>query len=768
MIGAAARAWARRVGALVLTLLVVTAMPASAAVGDTVWSHNKHSDTVSDVEMNDEIVVSGSDDGLTQAEYRNGTAAWNHTRISDANGIGMGGGFVATAAENDEIDVAAAKDGSQQASISSGFGNKWNGVSIGPDGQLVAGTANADEGQLFVYDIDGNFQWEYEYQDGANNDGFRNQMYGVAVGENHVVAGGRQNILHIFDRSGTEEHAISVGGTVQDAAINDGTVVAAAGGKITAYDADTGDKLWQQSRGADAVDIDGRTVVSGGGSGDVVVADRDSGVENFRYSEGGTIRGVGVDGQLLALSDGGEVKAIENGPSFDDPDPTSGGYDDSVPLEVSVAGTNGDTYTVAWYDTTAGDETIIASKQVSSDARVSATWDIETTDSRTYRARLREDGSVVAQTQEFEINTPQTLEIRNETAPGSLVTSDVTVQFFGEDGDAAGERTTSDGTIDMSGLPRDGAVTLLVTADGFTDRTTIAKTIFEPQRIYLLDEDVSSSTIRFELNDQTGRFSPGETILRVQKPIEENGERAFQTVAGDRFDSGGSVITTLETGQRYRLEVTNDRGETRVLGSYTTSGDAAEPLPIGEIVLAGDARDAGVAAQASLQNGPPDASHSQEVRMMLIDSDRATSTFDLQIVNESGGIIRNQTTEEGPFGRFAETYPLQPSEFNGSETLYVEFNVTRNGERQQIRRPIGDVPDIATDWAINDRVLELMGFVGLVGVMGLVVIANASLAAIVGVLVAALMTLLGILDIPAVAIGVAGSVAILYRLGDQR
>jgi outer membrane protein assembly factor BamB len=751
---------------LALAVLVASAPTAAAdeAEGEERWSHNNHPNWVNDVEATGQYVVSGGYDGIVDARDHSGTQQWQHTRFGDVEGVGVGGGYVAVINTDGDVDVADIGDGSRVSTYSM----SQYGRDVVVDESLVA--AGSSDGKLAAAAPDtGNTLWTTS-EPGS--------VQGVALTGEYVIAGSSGGGIYVFDRADGslvwKNESVYGNREITDVAAGGDTLAVAGegpndGDAVAAFNVHSGDQRWidrSHSTTPNGVDFDGRTIVSGDDDGDVFAWDPATGRERFRHSlHWQSVFGVAVQGTVIASGDyDGTVIAAENGPSLQDPSPTDGQFEDSVPLDVTVADTGGDPYTVRFVNASSG--AAIDSQTVSGDGEVSTVWDIDGSEPAPWYAVIEESGSEVDRTREFELNIPETLEIRNETNPSELVTTnaEITVQFFS--GGSVEERSTTDGTIDLDGLPPGGPLVVLVNADGYFERTVIIESIFQQQRVYLLDQDVSSSSVRFRLEDQTGRFPSEETTLRIQKPITETGDTTFQTVASDRFDAGGSLISELETGQRYRLAVENEDGETRALGSYTVSGDATEPLPIGEIVIAGEVRDGGVAAQASLQNPPADASHGKEVRMILVDREQLTDNFTVRIVNESGTIVRSETTQVGPFGRWAETYPVTSATWEDNETLYVQYTISRDGELIEIERPVGDLPDLAEDWALDGRVLELMGLVGIVALMGFLVIAAPSLAAIVGVLFASILTLLGIVDIPGVALGVAGSVAILYRLGE--
>ena len=650
-----------------LAALVTTAAPASAAVGDVVWSHTKHSDAVKAVDSNGTTVFSGGESSVQAVAASDGSTVWSSSIA--ANDLDESNGTVAVA-EYFTNDVVAldADAGTQQWSHSH---HTDGSLSVAANTTYVASGA-ADNRVVLADAGDGAEVWNHSYH------GVR--VRGVAIADGVVISyDGNGNVVAADAGDGSKEWNNGFG-TVGSITISDGghTAYLSDGQDLVALNTSDGSVRWRQAVADSSItDVatNGTTVVASVDNGNLVAYTTQKRETIFKASDGSNARAATVDGSQ-------------------------------------------------WY-------------------------------------AAYGDNSVVA----FDADLRSTLFIRDEQNPEQLVTDETNITLESLDGDGVYTTTVSDGTADLAGLE---AEPLIVRAgpDGWGKRSLVVSDTSSTRTVYVLNTSAATSNIRFELEDQTGRFDADETILRIQRPIQRDGDTTFETVLSDRFGATKSLSVTLETGQNYRLVVENDAGEIRTLGSYDVSGDAAEPLPIGEIVIAGDARDGGVAAQASLQNPPPDASHGKEVRMILIDRERLTENFTVRIVNESGAVIRPGTNETGPFGRWAETYPVTSATWDGNETLYVQYNISRNGEVIEIERPVGDLPDLAEDWAIDGRVLELMGLVGIVALMGFVVIAAPSLAAIVGVLFTTILTLLGIVDIPGVALGVAGSVAILYRLGE--
>jgi hypothetical protein len=180
--------------------------------------------------------------------------------------------------------------------------------------------------------------------------------------------------------------------------------------------------------------------------------------------------------------------------------------------------------------------------------------------------------------------TPTELEIRSEQNPGSLVTSAATVNvtFYGDDGSTE-TRTTTNGIIDMDGLPLDTPFTVQVEADGYITRQSYVESVIERETIYLLEDTTTAVESNFVVDDPTGEFSPQNSRVFVKKPITRNGTTTYQTVVADIAGFSG-FSTTLEQDQRYLLEVKNiDTGEVRQVGPYVARVSETVRLKIDQL-----------------------------------------------------------------------------------------------------------------------------------------------------------------------------------------
>jgi hypothetical protein len=276
-------------------------------------------------------------------------------------------------------------------------------------------------------------------------------------------------------------------------------------------------------------------------------------------------------------------------------------------------------------------------------------------------------------------STPATLEVRNESAPSSLVTtnSEITVTFFADDGNTIVERTSNDGRFDMSGLPADKTYVIEVDADGYRSRNVIITSLFDQQTVYLLPNSAPAAQVEFKLNDDTGRFDSSNSRLFVDIPLNVSGSTAYKTAFADRFGASQSLRVTLRDNTRYRLRVVNDDGDERVLGSYTVAGSDVVTLDIGQLQFAVDTGQSTYDISSSTltnQNGTV-----TDVRFAYRDPAQQTSRIDISVQTLNGSIIGNDSGTNGPYGNYSFTQPVSNATAQ-NHTFVVAYEIVRNGE----------------------------------------------------------------------------------------
>ncbi|WPH59268.1 hypothetical protein AFNJKBDN_CDS0051 [Halorubrum virus V_ICIS4] len=329
-------------------------------------------------------------------------------------------------------------------------------------------------------------------------------------------------------------------------------------------------------------------------------------------------------------------------------------------------------------------------------------------DAGEYDIRLQEGPS------QLEIRDLQTRELITEGPNGSAV--NVEVQFFGGEKTVT-TRNTTDGTIDMTGLPADERFALSIDAgEGYYQRNIIMPSLIEQRTAYLLnasDPDIEVVQPRFFLEDPSNQFDTEQSEIVFERPIEINGTTEYVAVSGDRFGLNG-FDTTLEEGQRYRVTVRDpDSGATRRLGEYTATATEQVTLSVQDVEFDSVSDVDGLEWGADYIGNENQA---DEVRFIFRDS-VGTQSLDYQIVergNESNVLASGTAT-----GNVTVTEPVPPSE---SDTVWrVSFNATRtSGETLSASRvvsagrlPVG--PGLAPEWQTAIAVVGLFVVAGLFG-----------------------------------------------------
>jgi len=179
------------------------------------------------------------------------------------------------------------------------------------------------------------------------------------------------------------------------------------------------------------------------------------------------------------------------------------------------------------------------------------------------------------------VSAPSQLSIYNESNSSELLnqtTFDVTLYFDNGTGPAiVEERTVSDGTVNLTGLPAGEDFVVSVEGDGWVNRRIVVPSIYDTQRVYMLNSSVDTTPVVFKLEDFTGTFPQDETVLLVERGV--NG--TYQTVLGDEFGATGQFPATLATGVRHRLVLLNtETGERRVAGTYTPLAGGEQTITV--------------------------------------------------------------------------------------------------------------------------------------------------------------------------------------------
>jgi hypothetical protein len=404
---------------------------------------------------------------------------------------------------------------------------------------------------------------------------------------------------------------------------------------------------------------------------------------------------------------------------------------------------------------TVGSETLTANSTANTSltADIGGTWEWRATATDSYGERVS--------SQTFTFSAPATLEIRNETEPNELIDStnaSATVTFFGTD--TVVSRDVNNGTADLSGLPADEEFVAVIDADGYFSRRIVIPSIYQQETAYLLAENETAANVVFQLDDSTGNFDPEETTLFVEKAITRNNQTEYRVIAADEFGASGEFAVDLLDDTRYRLRVMNQQGDQRVLGSYTTSGDALATVPIGDVAI-GEDYDGGAAVQTNLVK----SGGYQYVKVTYVDSANATDELELGVELENGTVVRPNTTETIGGDVYSET--INVSQYPDDTTYRVYYSADRDGETLSGTDTLNGVSAPLAGVPLDPQAASIGSWVGILAVGGLIGIASGPFGALAMVVTATFFTILGTVGIPSLLLTIAGAVAILARIGDR-
>lgn len=417
------------------------------------------------------------------------------------------------------------------------------------------------------------------------------------------------------------------------------------------------------------------------------------------------------DAQILIDNVGATFDAHE--PEFDNASATPTGEinqrKQTLSIDLSDADfgdPQNDSLTVDWYQ----DGSQFASETVTSNGTISQSTDFVTGGEHTWHAEVTDTYGITNTSATFTVDVPRNLTIYNESAPEQIVnqSTNVEVTFFADD--TVITRNSTDGIVNLSGLPADEPFIARASADGWYSRTKIIPSLFEDQRLYLANKTVvTANEVRFDLNDQSGRFPRDESDLYIKKALTRNGSTTFETIHSDEFGATG-ITVDLENDTRYRLVVENGQGDRRNVGPYTSTTSELVELTPGVAGLNLDPAPGTYEWDAEFDNSTgtygsvvfdyaDDGNLTDELRVTIYERGNASNEF----VN---------TTEPGPLGNATITYMLQNND-ERNLTFAVEFEADRDGETENGLKYVSRTPDERLP-GLADWIQEMLAFVVLI------------------------------------------------------
>jgi len=348
----------------------------------------------------------------------------------------------------------------------------------------------------------------------------------------------------------------------------------------------------------------------------------------------------------------------------------------------------------------------------------------------TYSLRLQDGPSTLA------IRDVMTQELITQTDNGTDI--NVTVQFFGDDG-AVQQRTTSDGTIDMTGLPAEQRFAVTVEAgDEYVQRQAIIPSILDQQAAYLLPQDVNITTVepRFILEDPSNQFDTERSEIVLERPIETDNGTDFVAVAGDRVGINGYDVI-LERDQRYRVIVTDpDSGARREIGEFTPTQSEQVTLTVQDVEFDSVSEVSGLDWTARLVENENDAN---EVEFIYRDG---LDTEDLQYAIYERGNESNVLVSGSADGNVTVSEIVPPGEEN--TVWVVEWEATRtSGETLEATRPVSSDQLPVGPEGLPQNWQTIIAMIVLIAVAGLFGAANPGVGGIAVAAVGGVFFLLG-------------------------
>jgi hypothetical protein len=316
---------------------------------------------------------------------------------------------------------------------------------------------------------------------------------------------------------------------------------------------------------------------------------------------------------------------------------------------------------------------------------------------------------------------PSTLFVYNESAPSQLIdnNANLRIRFFTEGSSDVVERTVTDGTVDLSGLPPDERliVTVKESDSNYTYRRTVIESLSEQQEVYLLPESQNSVDVEFDLTDYSGNYPTGSTLLFLEKPISKDfdgdgsEETQYQVITGDTFGPSGSFPATLEQNERYRLRIQNLPNQ-RLLGGFTATRSEFEEIVIRDINL----QPPDGQPYAVLRNVTRGADGERDLTFKYLDESTDTTELNVRVINVSSG---KEVYEDHVQKAVIQEYAAYDIDLTNDTRYAVEWNATRDGEEIGGRIPVGggrapvNIP-LDGDW-LGSAGLIAIAFIGALG-----------------------------------------------------
>lgn len=418
----------------------------------------------------------------------------------------------------------------------------------------------------------------------------------------------------------------------------------------------------------------------------------------------------------------------------------------SIPVnDTDFAETSGDEVKVEFYF----DGDLVASKNVTSNATVTYDITVSTGGSHDWKviatdeygnSTISDSDTSTSSSDPFTFKVPSELRIYEESNPDTLVDNvTVEIRFYGgESGDSfTVQRTTSDGTVNMTDLPIDQEFIVVAKASSYYNRRIYVESLYKQSDVFLLNDSKKAVYNDFVLDDKSGNFPPGETRLIIQRGLNRSGNFTWWTISGDFFGGTNSHATYLRYNQRYRLIVENNQGDRRVIGSYMALDENnPKPITISEIIV-DPPEGQSYYATSWIEDGTEDDGE-KTLRFAYVDSLNITDELSLKIYeqgNASNELVNLTTTSVDSKWTYTQSLTGNQTE----KTWVVEWSGKRDGQTIGQSYPVGSrggVPvAMSQDWtsrlafiavivlcALSYERIATIGAMGVTGFAGVLMI----------------------------------------------
>lgn len=393
------------------------------------------------------------------------------------------------------------------------------------------------------------------------------------------------------------------------------------------------------------------------------------------------------------------------------------------------------------------------------------------------------DSQANSEIKSYSFTTPSDVYIYNETknATGQhelLDNANITIEatLSGTE-DFAETRTVTNGVFDLEGLDASRSYVLTLQSDDYYTRSVYLPNLYEQRAIFLLNKSQPSTDNTIRLDDSTGQFAdnPALQIQRVVNAsnltnVSQTGEQWY-TIAGDRMGADNQYAGNFQQDARYRFKITNQQGDTRLLGEYVARNSELVTLEIGEVTFSGEVTE-GVAFQASASRKVVDESTGATARFLKMaaatgDINATTLNYRVTRVDNKSTVVEDSVSIGDGVTVVTHNLTFLDPTAPSDQAYKVEWEIVKaNGEIIDNTEYVGTMAPLG--FGIDPGILSLMGWVGMIAFAGFTALRSPKMSVTGTPIMAAGLTMFGIVNIPGVLIVIAGAIGVFYLVGESR